>query len=109
LIVVIIANAGVAALYLLGIALNSLFPGVETWALVVVGALSILNVISAVALLRWKKWGFWGFCTTSVIAVVMNIILGVALYYIASGFLGVVILYLVLQIGKNNKGWPQLH
>ena len=108
LIVVIIANAAIALLYLVGMAFKELFSSVDTRALLLLGILSFFNVVCAIALLRWKKWGFWGFCGTSLVALIMNIILGVGILYIIAGLFGVLFLYSVLQIGKNNKGWPQL-
>ena len=108
LIFVIIANSGVALFYLFGLALKEFFAGIATWALLLLCILSFLNVVCAVALLRWKKWGFWGFCGISLAALIINIILDVGIVYIFTGLIGIAFLYGVLQIGKENKGWPQL-
>jgi len=100
LIVAIIANAGVALYYVLG--------GLATFAIgAIFAVLTIFNIICFVALFKWKKWGFWG-CVVCVIAgLCLNLYIGVGPVSF-SGFIGLAVLYGVLQIGKENKGWPQL-
>jgi hypothetical protein len=61
----------------------------------------------------WKKWGFWGFCATSVLALAINLIYFrsgtvTIIISIISSLLAVLILFGVLHIGRENKGWPQL-
>lgn len=83
-------------------------PANSSWFIPVSAALCIFNVICAVALFRWKKWGFWGFLGSSVAAFVINLSIGEGIVSSLVGFLGVVILYGVLNIGEQNKGWSQL-
>ena len=100
LIVAIIANVGVALYYVL-----------EGLAAFAIGAifivLLIFNIICFVALFKWKRWGFWG-CVVCVIAgLCLNLYIGLGSVSF-SGLIGLAVLYGVLQIGKENKGWPQL-
>ena len=69
---------------------------------------AVANIVFAVALLRWMKWGFYGFAATTVIALVVNLILGVGLGSSLLGLIGIAILYGVLNVGQANKAWPRL-
>lgn len=79
---------------------------------------SIFNIICAVALFKWKKWGFWGLIASCIVGMFSILFMGIHIGTVASvvaailtallPFCGVVILYVVLHIGKENKGWPQL-
>jgi hypothetical protein len=71
-------------------------------------AAGLVNVLCAVALLRWKKWGFWGFVASAVAIFIVNLSIGLGPSSVLGGAVGVAVLYGVLQIGKENKGWPQL-
>ena len=66
------------------------------------------NLVCAIALFQWKKWGFWGACGSSIVAIVVNLSIGLNPAAVVLGLLGVLLLYGVLHIGKENKGWPQL-
>ena len=83
------------------------------WVFLMSIVFSIFNVVCAIVLLLWKRWGFWGFCATSVAMLVVNLLffsrgIGPVLVSVLTGLLGVLILFGVLHIGKENKGWPQL-
>ncbi len=82
-------------------------PTEPNWALSARCWAALLNIAGAVALFRWKRWGFWAACLSSAIVVVA---LGLESDAATASFglIGIVILYLVLQIGKENKGWTQL-
>lgn len=109
LILMIVANSLTAVMYLLrGDAIHKLFPNMPGFALPLLIVLALVNIVCAIALFKWKKWGFWGFGATSVIALIMNLALGLGLGRAFGGIIGLAILYGVLQIGKENKGWPQL-
>ena len=82
-----------------------LFP---TWVYGVMAITGLLNLISAVAILRWKKWGFWLFANTSFITVWLNYTMGMSFATSIVGLVGVAILYGVLHIGGDKKGWTQL-
>jgi len=104
-----IANAGTVLVYLsAGDAIRSSSPGFPGWATPVLAAGALINLVCVIALFKWKKWGFWVLCATGVAAFVVNLIIGVSFGMGLVGLLGFVILYGVLQIGTDNKGWPQL-
>jgi hypothetical protein len=109
LVLMIVANSASALMYLLGSdAIRRTFPNTPAWAFPVLIVFSLFNLACAMALFRWKKWGFWGFCASSVGALVVNLSIGMGIGPALGGLVGVLLLYGVLQIGKKNKGWPQL-
>lgn len=100
LIFAIIVNAAVALYYV--------FEGLAAF---IIGAifvvLLIFNIICFVALFKWKKWGFWGVVVCIVVGVCLNLYLELGPVSF-SGLIGLGVLYGVLHIGEENKGWPQL-
>jgi predicted membrane metal-binding protein len=105
----IVANSATALMYLFGAAaIRQALPGIPGWAFPVLIVMSLFNLVCAIALFQWKKWGFWGFCASSVIALAVNLSVGIGIGQSLAGLVGLLILYGVLQIGKENKGWPQL-
>jgi hypothetical protein len=58
--------------------------------------------------LNGKKWGFWGFIASSIVALFVNLSIGMGIGQSLLGLVGIALLYGVLHIGKENKGWPQL-
>jgi len=109
LVVMIFANSAGALMYLLGSeAIRKSFPNMPGWAFSVLIVGSLFNLVCAIALFQWKKWGFWGFCATSVVALVVNLSIGLGIGPSLAGLVGVLLLYGVLHIGEENKGWPQL-
>jgi hypothetical protein len=109
LIFIIIVNSLTALIYLIGgNAVIQALPNIPSWALIVMGILAVFNLVCAIALFKWKKWGFWGFFFSSIIALFLNISIGFGIGQSLIGLLGIAILYGVLHIGKDNKGWPQL-
>ena len=78
------------------------------WALPVLIMVSMINLICAVALFRWKRWGLWGFVGSAVIVFFLNLAMGPGLGSALAGLLGIAILFGVLHIGKERKGWAQL-
>lgn len=109
LILMIVANSLSALMYLFAknLILDAV-PETPEWTFPVYAALGIVNVICAIALARWKKWGFFGFVATTLVGLVINIIVEVEIMQMIFGLLGIVILFGVLHIGKENKGWTQL-
>lgn len=109
LILMLIGNSGTALLYLFGSeALRQTIPNAPAWVFSLLIVMSLCNLACTIALFNWKKWGFWGFCATSVIALAINLSIGLGVASSLSGLLGVILLYGVLQIGKEKKGWSQL-
>jgi hypothetical protein len=86
----------------------ALLPEASTWMICGLAALAIINIGLAIALSNWKKWGFWAYCATSAAAFAINLAMGTGLGPSFMGLLGVVILFVALQIGGARKGWPQL-
>jgi len=110
LILMLIANSATALLYLFsGAAIASKLPHIPpSWLFPLLIVFALFNVVCAIALFQWKKWGFWGFLLTSVVAVFANLSAGLGIGLALLGLIGIAILYGVLQIGNENKGWPQL-
>jgi cytochrome bd-type quinol oxidase subunit 2 len=117
LILMIVANSTIALGYcLIGvdrsmyfIKLKESYPNAPDWTFPLLALLSLINLACSIALFKWKKWGFWGFCVTSVIVLIINLSVGVKLFPSSlGGLFGIVLLYGVLHIGKEDKGWPQL-
>jgi hypothetical protein len=109
LVVAIILNSATALLYLFGAAaIKRSSPNIPDWAFLVLIALVLFNLACTIALLRWKKWGFWGLVASAAVTLGVNLTIGLAVSSVIVGVLGVILLYGVLQIGKDNKGWPQL-
>jgi hypothetical protein len=109
LVVVIILNSLTTLIYLFGSsAIASGLPSSRTWAIPLLAVLAVANVAFAVALFLWKRWGFYGFVATSIVSFGVNLALGVNVVQALFGLVGVAILFGVLQIGNENKGWPQL-
>jgi len=108
LIFIIIMNSAAALMSLERDTIRQYSPSTPDWALLILAVTSIMNVACAVALLKWKKWGFFGFIATSVITFVVNLMTGLNIVHALGGLVGIAVLYGVLQIGKEKKGWTQL-
>ena len=107
IIFMIVTNSALALAYLL--VGSTIDPGIPPWAFVILGVFAVLNLICAIALFKWKRWGFWGFIISSVVALIVNLIVGMGIgQSLFGGVISVALLYGVLHIGKENKGWPQL-
>jgi hypothetical protein len=109
LIFMIIANSATAVLHvLLSDDIQQSYPKMPSWGLFAFVFGSLFNLTCAIALLRWKKWGLWGFSISASLVLVLNLMIGVSPVSALGGVLGIAILFGVLQIGKDKKGWPQL-
>lgn len=81
--------------------------GMSTAAIAFILMVFILNIVWAVALFRWFRWGFYGFAATTIVAFIVNISMGLPIAQSMTGFVGVCILYGLLQLGTP-KAWEQL-
>ena len=107
LVIMIIANATTALLYLLrGSTIRQNMADLPNWALPVLAVLGIFNIVCAVALFQWKKWAFWGFVASAAIAFAINLQIGLGVGQSVLGLVGIAVLYSVLQMRK--RGWAQL-
>jgi hypothetical protein len=108
LVLMLVANSATALMYLLGgSALRTATPNVPASMFPVLALIGFFNLACAIALFRWKKWGFWGFCVSSVVALAVNVSIGVGPGSIF-GLIGIAVLYGVLRIGGVRDGWSQL-
>jgi hypothetical protein len=109
LVLAIIANSATALLYLFGAqAIKRSTPNIPDWAFPVLIVLVLFNLACAIALFRWKRWGFWGLVASAAVTLGVNLTIGLGFSAAIVGVLGVILLYGVLHIGKDNKGWAQL-
>ncbi len=105
----IAANSIVAGVYLVGSAHVALsLPGEPKWVGPLLAFVGMLNVIFAIAMFQWKRWGFFGCVATSVLAFVVNLGTGLGIGHSLLGLAGLAVLFGVLQIGGEKKGWTQL-
>lgn len=105
LVLMLIANALTAIGYLVGsmmadtieslMASTMLF--IPTWVYYVLGFFGLLNVVFTIFLFKWKKWAFYAFCGIAVIVAGINLFIGFGILDSLSGFLGVIILYLLMR------------
>jgi len=97
LILMLLANAGTALGYLLeGGFITAVLPTIPSWAIYVLGVVTLLNVVFTIFLFMWKKWAFFALCGTAGLAFVINLIIGMG-FYSVFGLLGLIILYLILS------------
>ena len=109
LVLMIVANSAAGLMYLSGsAAIKQTLPSAASWAFPVMGILGLFNLVCAVALLKWRKWGFWGFLGSGIVASLVNMSMGIGIGMSVVGMVGIALLYGVLQIGGENRGWPQL-
>jgi antibiotic biosynthesis monooxygenase (ABM) superfamily enzyme len=96
-------------LYLTGAGVSESYKGSPPWAIPVLILLLIFEIICILALFAWKKWGFWGFCAINLIGLIVDIGLGINMVWSSIAVLvSIAILFGVLNIGQDDKGWPQL-
>jgi hypothetical protein len=104
LIIMMIVNPLVAIAYFaLGSTMRQNLPGAPTWAIPVLGIFCIVNFASAMAVWRWKRWGFYGFVISAIVALVINIMIGLPVHQVVAGPIGVIVLYALLR-----PMWDQL-
>src|SRR5208282_1220135 len=102
LILMIIANSLTALMYLIFSGkIKAHLAHAPVWTTPTLVAACIANVIFSVALFQWKKWGFFGFVGTTILALAINLRIGVSIGRILFGLIGIAVLYAVLRIGDE--------
>jgi hypothetical protein len=100
LVLMLVANIGTMLLYLILLfspeGRNLFFPGFAIWSVYLFVAVGAWNIFCVCFLLLWKKWAFFGLCISAVIALVVNLYVGVGAFAFL-GLVGVVVTYLVLR------------
>ena len=81
---------------------------IPRWFWFVIGIGSLIKLLSLIAIINWKKWGFWFFTLSTFVNLGINLYTGLYIENGITGLIGVAILYGVLHIGGNKKGWTQL-
>lgn len=77
--------------------------------LLIYGTLGIFNIGFCVLIFKWVRIGFWGILVTSSIVFVTQLINGHGFFQPVVGLLGIIVLYALLQIKKQNvSGWENL-
>lgn len=89
-------------------AIRAAVPGAPAWSVYALAGLGVFNLVCVAALFMWKKWAFWGFCVSAALAFIANLSFGIGLGPSLVGLAGPAVLFGVLQIGGDRKGWPQL-
>jgi hypothetical protein len=72
------------------------------------GVVNLLITPAAYALWKWKKWGFWLFVGIALFGATINTYLTRSIITFLMAPTGVLIMYGILHIGKENQGWKQL-
>jgi hypothetical protein len=107
LILMIIANSLVSINYVVNLFISGSSGNTGTWFLLAFIIIGLCSVLCAILLFRWRKIGFWAYCGLGALAIILNLALGAGIISFTS-LVSIAVLYGVLQIGKANKGWPQL-
>jgi len=111
LIFIIVVNSLSVFIYLLAHTelLEDMLGGLSPTMIMLLVLLSVLNVVYAAMLLNWKKLGFWGIAFNSIVALVLNLSLGLGFVQSFLGLLGILVLYGILQIKQGNvSAWSNL-
>jgi hypothetical protein len=98
-----------AAFYLIAsLAMGQGIFSAPPWLFPVLAVVAITNAGCAYALFLWKKWGFYGLLVTAAISITVNLINGASVFHALLGLVGVVVLFILLNIGTQDNGWEQL-
>jgi hypothetical protein len=108
--VLIIAGSSIAMFYI-PLAATAPDPTIHlpAWLIGLEVFFGLFNIVCAFALLGWKKWGFWGLCSSNVAGFVVLLVMGELLIIaVINVIISTGILLWALNIGDDDKGWPQL-
>ena len=102
LVTMLIANFFTALTYLvLNKTIASLYPDVALWIWYVYGLVALANFVFVILLFMWKKWPFFALCGTTIIAFIMNLVIGLGIFATVFGLIGPVILYFSMKSRWN--------
>jgi hypothetical protein len=80
-------------------------PSWCTWG---IAALAGLDIVCVIFLFMWKKWAFYGSALAGVGVMVLTLAAQGSLGSAISGLVLPGVLYFVLQLGGENRGWRRL-
>ncbi len=84
-------------------------PDVAIWLYPIQLIMAILSLVFTIAIFLWKKWGFYGIAVLSGMSLVISVALEFAVVWTsATVLISFALLYGALQVGQDNKAWPQL-
>ena len=92
LVLMMIANPLVALMYVVGRERFTEALHAPDWAIPTLATVALVNFASAIAAWRFKKWGIYGACAVGIVALAVNLSLGLAPAQIVMGLLGPVLL-----------------
>jgi len=79
------------------------------WYYPVMIAFAVLSLIFIFAIFRWSRWGFWGLIVVNLVKLILEVMSGGSNFTVIAGIIvTMLILIAVLNMGRQNKGWPQL-
>jgi len=94
----LITNFFVALTYFLfNNTIAAAYPTMPIWVWYIYGILALSNFIWVIFLFKWRKWPFFAFCGNTLIALIMNLYIGVDLFTSFFGLIGPIILYLSMR------------
>lgn len=98
LLFMIAANGLSTLMYLLGgPVVRAQLPDYPGWVITVLGVLGLANVVSAIGVWGWKRWGFYGYLAVTFLSFALNVYIGQNIVSSLAGFIGVIILYLLMR------------
>ena len=68
-----------------------------SWYLVVFTGLALANLVFLTAIWRWKKWGVFALIASAVIALLINLIIGVRIPYALSPLIAIAVLVVLVK------------
>jgi hypothetical protein len=91
--------------------LRGLAPGNSrpVWEIILYAIFTLFDIACLIAIYNWKKWGVWGLCAAAIAGFMISIIQGqLVIISLLNLVISLGLLFWVLNIGGDNKGWPQL-
>lgn len=104
----VVGILGAAVYFLAGNFVAQSNPEIPAGLRPVFGIINLVMAGCAFALWKWKKWGVWGFIALGSVGGGLNVYLSRSFVPVIFVVAGILILYGILHIGKENQGWKQL-